>query len=75
MRFLNAARSKVENWYRGEDDPVTTNHDDSLVVLGPRFRRHWTAKLARTLIEFYLLHWKWCIGTAIALVYVYLKLN
>jgi hypothetical protein len=30
-------------------------------------KRHWTARIARTLMKFWLDHWQWTIGAAIAI--------
>ncbi|MGX9120584.1 hypothetical protein ACWTU6_28595 [Mesorhizobium sp. BHbsci] len=40
----------------------------SVVFIGGNYRRHWTAEVARKLVEFWFAHWQWTIGTAIALV-------
>jgi hypothetical protein len=53
-------------WYEGEitvyDDSCATN----VSVIGFNVRRHWTALVARVLVELYLRNWQWLIGTAIA---------
>ncbi len=47
---------KFYNWWQGE---VYYIED---VLPGIRHKRHWTAKVARKLVEFYLNNWQWCLG-------------
>jgi|ADGO01.1.fsa_nt_gi hypothetical protein len=52
----------IRDWYDGE-----------LVDIGGPFigfyhRYHWTASTARVLVEFWLRHWKWIIGSGAAFV-------
>jgi hypothetical protein len=51
---------RISSWYEGElkvwDSPNT---------IGFNMERHWTAEVARTLVEFYLKHWQWLWGTVI----------
>jgi hypothetical protein len=65
---------KIEGWYRGPW--VTPPHDPSsdLVFMGGH-RPHWTAKIAQALVYFWLEQWKWIIGTAIAVVGLWIALT
>jgi hypothetical protein len=31
------------------------------------YEPHWTARIARTFVQFWLAHWQWVVGTTIAL--------
>jgi len=64
--------SKLKNWYCGVRVPVNEPEErDPLDVVGylPRLtlRIHWTAKLLRYLVGFYLKHWPWLFAFAVAL--------
>ena len=56
-------KDQIRKWYEGE---FTFYHDDptSEVIFtnGGHFKRHWTAKLARWAVSFYLREWKWTLG-------------
>jgi len=59
----------IRRWYNGT--PKTTvieNDPNSMVFFGPIFSTeyHWTARLARALVAFYLKHWQWIWTTVIA---------
>ena len=60
-------RKLIENWYEGEFIPYENDPYDSVVIIGGTYKRHWTARIARTLVKFWLNHWQWIIGTAIAI--------
>lgn len=63
---------KLRNWWEGE-----VYHIEG-VFPGIRYRRHWTANLARGCTSFYLKNWKWCLGftaTIISLTVAILKLG
>lgn len=56
----------VKRWYQGKFVPHENEPNSPVVFLGWNYERHWTAKTARVLVEFYLAHWQWLIGTVIA---------
>lgn len=71
----------IKRWYKGK---VTVHHFDndknSTVTIFPLIRvdYHWTAKIARYLVAFYLRHWQWILSTFIAcggLFVAYLRLK
>jgi hypothetical protein len=39
-----------------------------VVIPGDRYKRHWTSSVAHILVDFYLEHWKWVIGTMLVVV-------
>jgi hypothetical protein len=60
-------RDVIENWYEGEFVPYENDSNDAVVFIGGTYKRHWTAKVVRTLMRFWLNHWQWTIGTALAI--------
>lgn len=65
--------AKIKAWYEGKFTPYESDPNSRIFILGWDYERHWTAKTARVLVEFYLREWKWIIGTAIATVAVVFK--
>ena len=60
-------RQRIADWYQGELTLPPNDPNSPVVILGIRYKRHWTASTARVLVEFYLAHWQWVIGTALAI--------
>lgn len=59
---------RLSCWYNGETKMTEFHNDPSSgIVIGPGIYReyHWTAKVARKFVAFYLKHWQWFWGTAI----------
>lgn len=57
---------KIKEWYYGDfrmDGFVLYNH------------KHWTSKIANTLVKFWLKEWKWIIGISVAIIGLILKLK
>ena len=72
-----ALRDKTKDWYEGEYVFYENKPDSPFFVVGGYYVRHWTARAARRLIEFWLDNWKWCIGFLVslaALTLAYLRL-
>jgi hypothetical protein len=68
-----AARKKVPSniigrWYEGKLVPVEREPNSRSAVRLLHYERHWTARVARVLVKFYLKNWQWLIGTIIAVV-------
>ena len=62
----------IKRWYQGEAKMTEGDAGERYVILpAPYTEYHWTARCARTLVEFYLKHWQWLWGTAVALLAVY----
>jgi len=61
-------RERIRRWYEGEYKSHVNSEDSGLVRVRITGQPHWTAKAARWIVEFYLKHWKFVIGTTIALV-------
>jgi hypothetical protein len=51
----------IKSWYKGT--PV-----DVSGFINPYFKRHWTAKLARLIVGFYLRYWQWLWGISITVI-------
>ena len=63
---------RIKKWWVGEVYYIKG------VLPGIRYKRHWTAKAAHVLVDFYLIHWKWVWGTLFTicgLIVAYLKLS
>jgi hypothetical protein len=61
-------KEKIRKWYEGEFIVHENDHSSGLVFTGGNYKRHWTAKLARVVADFWLLHWKWVFATVFAVV-------
>ena len=71
-----AILEKLKNWYRGRPIPPPANDPNSRLIflsLG-RFEQPALAKLLGKLGRFYLAHWQWIIGTAIAIIAIIVTL-
>ena len=53
---------------RERRDPFSFLIGNMVVIVGGRYKRHWTAEFARTCVEFYLLQWQWVIGFLLAVI-------
>lgn len=60
--------SKIQKWYEGKFTPYENDPNSRVFVMGWSYERHWTARIARVLVDFYLREWKWIWGTAFAIV-------
>ena len=61
---------RVRNWYHGTPKTLEFDNDPgSGVVFMPYFytEYHWTARVARSLVSFYLRHWQWLWTTILAI--------
>lgn len=70
-------QEKFSTWYEGKYVPYENDPNSSIVMFGGDYERHWTANFARSLVAFYLDHWKWVWGFAVSvagLCMAYLKL-
>jgi hypothetical protein len=66
--------SLIKRWYNGEQK-IRKNDPESLVsfVPGVYTEYHWSAKIARAIVAFYLRHWQWVWGMIIAIVSLYIS--
>lgn len=53
-----------KDWYNGKL-VIPANH--GLLVFGPHFEYHWTARIARAVVAFYLRKYEWIWSTLIGL--------
>jgi hypothetical protein len=63
MKLFNA----VKHWYRGQFIEYRYDPESPILVLRGQWRRHWTARAAHALIDFYRRHWKWVCTSAITI--------
>ena len=66
-------RTAIKRWYYGTtvniDAKLNTRPDSPLIFMGhTRTTYHWTARIARAVVSFYLRHWQflWTIAVAVA---------
>ena len=64
-------RMKVRllKWWEGEAYDFNKGHDGSGIVFLPGilYRRHWSSKLAHTVVDFHTREWKWAIPVYVAI--------
>lgn len=60
--MLQKIRNNIRKWWDGE-----TKAYDIPGVIGWHTERHWTSDAVHVVWGFYLRHWKWLWGTAIAI--------
>ncbi|WP_124706218.1 hypothetical protein [Sulfuriferula multivorans] len=67
--------SRIKRWYDGESKlHVFENDPASLIAIMPLpyTKYHWSAKIARAIVGFYLRHWQWVWSTIIAILGLYI---
>ncbi|MCK3776685.1 hypothetical protein MZK49_08060 [Ensifer sesbaniae] len=65
---------RAADWYEGKYVSYENDPHSRVFIVGGYYERHWTARVARTLVEFWLAHWQWTIGTMLALLGLYVTL-
>jgi hypothetical protein len=55
-------KEKIRKWYNGVFIPYENDPSSAVFVVGGDTKRHWTAKLVRWALEFYMREWKWTLG-------------
>lgn len=68
--------SHLKRWYSGEvREREYENDPHSRLVFMPSSytEYHWTAKVARAVVSYYLSHWQWLWAMAVGLVGLYLS--
>lgn len=63
-------QERIRRWWVGEFIPYENDPRSELVFVGGRFKRHWTARLARWVVELYRREWKWLLAFAVTVVSV-----
>ncbi len=69
---------KIKRWYNGT--PILEEHEDdeggSSVSFLPMFyvEYHWTARVVRSVVAFYLRHWQWIFPFAVSVIGLLLAL-
>ena len=67
-------RDVISDWWNGEFVAPENDPSSGLVFVG-HHQKHWTSKAAHFVINFWLSHWKWIIGTALALVALIMQMK
>lgn len=63
---------RIKDWYEGEFEVYENDPNSQVVIIGGDYKRHWTARIARVVVEFYLDHWKWLWAFSMSVVGLYL---
>lgn len=58
---------KVKKWWRGEDIFHENKPNDPLIIIGWRNKKHWTSVFVHSILDFYIKHWQWLWGIAVAI--------
>jgi hypothetical protein len=66
--------TRLKRRYQGEYEPPKNDPGSGLVFLNHR-RRPPLARAISVVVEFYLKHWQWCVGTAFAAVAITVQLT
>ena len=59
---------RIKKWYKGVYVPPDNDPDDVVIFLMGHYDRPVLARVIDQCVAFSRLHWKWLIGTAIALI-------
>lgn len=66
--------SRIKTWWCGKLGPTLNDPSAPYVIIGPgHYDRPWPAKVWLHVAKFWSIHWKWIIGTAIALIALILE--
>ncbi|KWT77087.1 hypothetical protein ASH09_12160 [Agrobacterium radiobacter] len=63
------------DWYKGRYVAHENDPRSSVVIIGGSYERHWTARVAHKVVEFWSAHWQWTIGTVLALIALYFAIS
>ena len=67
---------KIKKWWDGEYIPYDNHPSSQVFIIGGFVHRHWTSKVAHSIVDFLGREWKWATGFAVAvagLVMTYLR--
>jgi hypothetical protein len=67
-RIVQMFKDKTFAWYEGRYVPWENDRHSPIVLVGGSYHRHWTARFAHVVVEFWLEHWKYVITTSIAII-------
>ena len=77
---MKSIYQKLKDWYRGKFIPLSTeeminlvrqsrrHHENQELSMPNRFKRPLIARIVNYIWHFWLRHWKWIIGTIIAVI-------
>jgi hypothetical protein len=57
----------ISSWYTGKWVAYENPPGSGFILIGGYYQRHWTSRAAHVLVNFYLTHWQWVVGTALAI--------
>jgi hypothetical protein len=69
---------RIKSWYQGEYETFHNEPGSPVVIFGGHYKRHWSARIIRLAVEFYLREWKWLFTAALTvagLAIAYMKIG
>lgn len=67
-------RDRIQEWYRGPFVAPQNDPSSPIIVLG-HHEPPVLAKLLGALVGFWLAHWKWLIGTTVAIIAIFTRVR
>lgn len=67
---------RIQRWYNGESKIQEFENDDPSIIIIPFIytEYHWSAKIARTIVGFYLRNWQWIWSTIMTVIGLYVAI-
>ena len=66
--FMKKIIQAIKTWWYGEDIFHENNPNDPLIFIGWRTKRHWTSRIAHSVVNYMIKHQAWIIPTIITAV-------
>jgi hypothetical protein len=60
-------RHWIKSWWEGEFQPFENDDNSRFLLIGGVYNRHWTSRIARSIVAFLKVEWKWLFGAAMAI--------
>ena len=67
MGTLRRALDGIRRWWEGDFIPYQNDPHSGVILIGGTVRRHWSARAARALCDFYLRHWQYLWSTLLGI--------
>ena len=66
---------KIRKWYNGEFIAYENNPNSLVFFVGGYQKRHWASRAAHVVVDFWMKHWQWSIGTSLAVCGLLIAVN
>ncbi|MER9757433.1 hypothetical protein NKJ46_29150 [Mesorhizobium sp. M0166] len=63
-----AFKQRISEWYQGRYVPPQYDPGSGFFILMGSYERHWTARAAQVVADFWFAHWQWTIATVLAVI-------